>query len=124
MISFKASGDFRKANSFFEKLLETASLGTLDRYGEQGVKALREATPKDSGLASDSWRYEIVRENGLTSIVWHNDDIEGGCNVALLLQYGHGTKNGGWVEGIDYINPALAPVFDEIAQNAWKEVTK
>lgn len=123
MITFKQKGDFHKVDSWLERLLEFIKLGGLDKYGRQGVEALSGATPIDTGLAAHSWRYEIERGNGNTRIVWHNDDIEGGYNVALLLQYGHGTRNGGYVQGIDYINPAIQPIFDEIAQSAWKEVT-
>lgn len=123
MISFARTTSFKKADSFFEKLLEKGRFGELDKYGRMGVIALSDATPKDTGLAACSWNYEIVRENGITKIIWTNDDIEGGYNVAVLLQYGHATKSGSWVEGIDYINPALASVFNEIAEGAWKEVT-
>lgn len=123
MISFARTTDFKKADSFFEKLLEKANFGELDKYGRMGVKALSDATPVDTGLLADSWDYEITRENGITRLTWTNDDIEGGYNVAILLQYGHGTKDGGYVEGIDFINPALRPVFEEIAEGAWKEVT-
>lgn len=114
--------EFKKANGFLEKCLEVAKFGYLDKYGRRGVAALSAATPKDSGLASSSWVYEIVREDGITSLQFHNTDIENGCNVAILLQYGHATKNGGFVEGIDYINPAIKPIFDEIAKDAWKEM--
>lgn len=124
MITFKQKGDFKKMNSWLERLLEYINLGGLDKYGRRGVEALSNATPVKTGLAAHSWRYEIVRTNGCTSIEWHNDDIEGGYNVALLLQYGHGTRNGGYVVGIDYINPAIRPIFEEIAESAWKEVTK
>lgn len=123
MISFARTEHFKKADSFFEKLLEKGGFGELDKYGRMGVIALSDATPKDTGLAACSWNYNITRENGITKIVWTNDDIENGYNVAVLLQYGHATKSGGWVEGIDYINPALAPIFNEIAEGAWKEVT-
>ncbi len=124
MITFKQKGDFRKVNSFFERLLEFIKLGGLDKYGREGVEVLSRATPVDSGLAASSWFYEITREPGVTKIIWHNSDIEHGCNVIILLQYGHATKNGGFVEGIDFINPAMKPLFDEIANSAWKEVSK
>ncbi len=124
MITFKQKGDFKKVNSFFERLLEFIKLGGLDKYGREGVEVLSRATPVDSGLAASSWFYEITREPGVTKIIWHNSDIEHGCNVIILLQYGHATKNGGFVEGIDFINPAMKPLFDEIANSAWKEVSK
>lgn len=124
MISVSCKGDWKKTDRFFEKALEIAGWGLLDKYGKAGVDALREATPMDSGLARDSWDYEIIREKGSTSIVWTNSDVEGGCNVVLLLQYGHGTRGGTYVEGRDFINPAMKPVFDKIAEDAWKEVTR
>lgn len=123
MIKVEAKGDFRKTNSFFERLLEVGKLGMLDKYGALGVKALKENTPKDTGLLADSWDYVIEHGKGYSKITWINTDIEGGCNVAVLIQYGHATKNGGYVQGIDFVNPAMAPVFDQIAEKAWKEVT-
>ena len=96
----------------------------LDRTGEMGVEALRQATPVDTGLAANSWNYRIVKSNKVSKIEWYNTDVEGGCNVAILIQYGHGTKSGTYVEGIDYINPALKPIFDTMADYLWKEVTK
>lgn len=117
-------GEFKKVNSFLQRCLEFGSLGYLDKYGRQGVEALAAATPKDTGRAASSWRYEIHRENGEVRLEWHNDDIEGGCNVAVLVQYGHATKNGTWVEGVDYINPALRPIFESISRDVLKEVRK
>ena len=122
MISFKEKGDFSKLNSFLERAKETIKLGDLDRYGRQGVEALRSATPKDTGLTAESWRYKIIREKESVSISFYNSNIQNGIPIAIILQYGHGTKNGGWVEGRDYINPAIQPIFDQIAKNAWKEV--
>lgn len=122
MISFKHKGNFKKANSYFEKLKEKVKVGDLDRFGRMGVEALRSATPVDTGETANSWYYEIVRENGKTAIEWHNSHIEGYCNIAVLLQYGHATQNGGYVVGRDYINPAIQPIFDDIANKAWKEV--
>lgn len=122
MITFHAEGDFKKLNSWFEKVLEIGNLGVLDKYGKEGVKALSNATPILTGLAASSWYYTIERKGSTVSVIWSNSDIEGGCNVALLLQYGHGTRNGGYVQGIDYINPAIRPIFEEMAKNAWKEV--
>lgn len=122
MISFNHKGDFKKANSFFEKLKETVKVGDLDRFGRMGVEALKRATPMDTGETANSWYYEIKREDGKTSIEWHNSHVEGYCNIAILLQYGHGTRNGGYVVGRDYINPAIQPIFDDIAEKAWREV--
>ena len=124
MISFRQKGDFSKLTRFLEKAKETAKFGELDRYGQEGVAALASATPKDSGLTANSWYYEIKHEKGSVSISFHNSNIVKGVPIAIILQYGHGTRNGGWVEGRDYINPAIQPIFDKIANSAWKEVTK
>lgn len=122
VVTFHARGDFKKLDGFFERVLEKFDYGKLNYYGSLGVQRLSEYTPKDTGLASQSWYYTIERDKGVIKLIFSNSDIEGGCNVAILLQYGHATKNGGWVEGIDYVNPALAPIFNEMAENAWKEV--
>ena len=124
MISFRQKGDFSKLTNFLERAKEVVKLGELDRYGRERVEALSSATPKDSGLTAESWYYEIVRGKGSVKISFHNSNINDGVPIAIILQYGHGTNNGGWVEGRDYINPAIQPVFDEIVNNAWKEVTK
>lgn len=123
MITFSSKGDFKKADSWFEKLLNIAKLGELDKYGRKGVEALRAATPRDSGETANAWSYEIVRGDGETRIVWTNSHINKGVNIAVILQYGHGTGTGGYVQGIDYINPAMRPVFQDIVDNALKEVT-
>lgn len=124
MITFKSKGDFKKLSSFFEKAKEAIKMGDLDKYGREGVEALRQATPVDTGLTADSWYYKINRDNGVVSISFHNSNIQNGVPIAIILQYGHGTNHGGWVEGRDYINPAVQPIFDRIAEDAWKEVTK
>lgn len=124
MISFRQKGDFSKLNNFLEKAKEAIKIGDLDRYGREGVRALESATPVDSGLTSTSWYYEINRTKDRVSISFHNSNIQNGVPIAIILQYGHGTGTGGWVEGRDYINPAVQPIFDKIANNAWKEVTK
>lgn len=124
MVSFKQKGDFSKLTSFLEKAKEAVKLGDLDRYGREGVEALSAATPKESGLTANSWYYEIIHEKGSASISFHNSNVNKGVPIAIILQYGHGTRNGGWVEGIDYINPAMRPIFKKIAEDAWKEVTK
>ena len=124
MISFRQKGDFSKLTSYLEKAKETIKLGNLDRYGQEGVKALSSATPQDSGKTASSWYYEIEHKNDSISISFHNSNINKGVPIAIILQYGHGTRNGGWVEGKDYINPAIQPIFDKIASEAWKEVTK
>lgn len=124
MISFKQKGDFSNLSRFLEKAKETIKIGDLDRYGREGVAALSSVTPVDSGLTASSWYYKIERGNGSVSISFHNSNIQNGVPIAIILQYGHGTRNGGWVEGRDYINPAIQPLFDKIADNAWKEVRK
>lgn len=124
MISFKQKGDFSKLDRYFERLKETAKIGVLDKYGRQGVAALSSATPVESGLASQSWYYKIERNKNSARIIFLNSDIENGFPVAIMLQYGYGTGTGGWVEGRDYINPAIQPIFDKIANAAWKEVTR
>ena len=124
MIRFRQKGDFSKLTRFLERAKEVVKIGDLDRYGRAGVAALASVTPTDSGLTANSWYYEIERGNGVTKIVFNNSNIQNGVPIAVILQYGHGTGTGGWVEGRDYINPAIQPIFDEIAENAWKEVTK
>ena len=124
MISFRQKGDFSKLNSFLEKAKAAVKLSDLDRYGREGVAALESATPKDTGLTASSWYYKINRGNGTVSISFHNSNIQNGVPIAIILQYGHGTGTGGWVQGRDYINPVIQPLFDKIADDAWKEVTK
>lgn len=124
MITFVQKGDFSKTNKFFERLLEVAKLGELDKYGRAGVNALSAATPVDSGVTASSWYYEIEHKNGVATISWNNSNIQDGVPIAVILQYGHGTRNGGWVQGRDYINPAIAPLFDKIAKQAWREMTR
>lgn len=124
MISFRQKGDFSKLNRYFERVREAIKIGVLDKYGREGVAALASATPVESGETADSWYYEIKRQNGSVAIEFNNSNINKGVPIAVILQYGHGTGTGGWVEGRDYINPAIQPIFDEIADNAWKEVTR
>ena len=124
MITFRQKGDFSKLTRFLERVKEAVHLGDLDKYGRQGVAALSSATPVDSGLTAKSWYYEIENKNGSAIIKFNNSNIQNGVPIAIILQYGHGTRNGGWVEGRDYINPAIQPIFDEIANEAWREVTK
>ena len=124
MITFRQKGDFSKLTRFLERVKEAVHLGDLDKYGRQGVAALSSATPVDSGLTAESWYYEIENKNGSATITFNNSNIQHGVPIAIILQYGHGTRNGGWVEGRDYINPAIQPIFDEIANEAWREVTK
>ena len=124
MISFRQKGDFSKLSRYLERAKEAAKVGILDKYGREGVAALASATPTDSGKTAVSWEYEIVRQNGSGSIVFKNTNVNKGVNIAVILQYGHGTGTGGWVQGRDYINPAIQPIFDRIADDAWKEVSR
>lgn len=124
MISFRQKGDFKKLNSYLERLEEVIKLGKLNKYGERGVSALASATPVDTGLTASSWQYSINREKDSVSISFENTNINNGVSIVILLQYGHGTRNGGYVQGRDYINPAIQPLFDQIAEEAWKEVTR
>lgn len=124
MITFRQKGDFSKLTRYLERVKEVVKLGDLDKYGRAGVAALASATPIDTGLTASSWYYEISNKNGSAMISFHNSNIQNGVPIAIILQYGHGTRNGGLVEGRDYINPAIRPIFDRIADDAWKEVTK
>lgn len=124
MITFRHKGDFSKASHYFERLKGVVKLGDLDKYGREGVAALASATPVDSGLTASSWEYKIEHNNGSSKISFHNTNIQNGVPIAIILQYGHGTRNGGWVQGRDYINPTIQPIFDRIVNDAWKEVTK
>ena len=124
MIKFRHKGDFSNLTKFLEKAKEAVRLGNLDKYGREGVAALASATPVDSGLTANSWYYEIVNKDGRAMINFCNSNIQNGIPIAIILQYGHGTGTGGWVEGRDYINPAIQPIFDRIAKEAWREVTK
>ena len=124
MISFRQKGDFSRLTRFFEKAKEVVHRGDLDKYGREGVAALASATPVDSGLTASSWYYEIVQGKGSVSIEFRNSNIQNGVPIAVIIQYGHGTGTGGWVQGRDYINPAVQPVFDKIVNNVWREVTK
>lgn len=123
MITFEQQGNFKKLNSFLERTLESIDLGLLNKYGREGVRALEHFTPKNTGLLASSWSYEIERDQNSVSIIWSNDDVEHGVNVAIMVQYGHATKNGKYIQGVDFINPALEPIFEELADKVWKGVT-
>ena len=124
MIRFRQKGDFSKAIKYLEKAKKAAGMKDLSKYGKAGVAALSSATPVDSGLTASSWYYEINNQNGRISIDFCNSNINDGVPIAIILQFGHGTGTGGWVQGRDYINPAIQPVFDKIADEAWREVTE
>ena len=124
MITFRHKGDFSKSTKFLKRAKEAARVKVLDKYGREGVAALASATPVDSGLTAASWYYKIENKNGSISITFNNSNIQNGVPIAIILQYGHATGTGGWVEGRDYINPAIQPIFDRIVNDAWREVTR
>lgn len=124
MITIKQTGNFNKVTGWLERIKEVARLGILDKYGKLGVEALSAATPVDSGLTASSWSYEIQNDGKSASISFNNSNINRGINIAIILQTGHGTGTGGWVQGRDYINPAIQPIFDQLAEEAWREVTR
>lgn len=124
MISFRQKGDFSKLTRFLERAKNLVHLSDLDKFGREGVAALASATPVDTGKTAASWYYDIKINKESASITFNNSNIQNGVPIAIILQYGHGTRNGGWVEGRDYINPVIQPIFDKIAEEAWKEVTK
>lgn len=125
MISFSSKGDLDIALKYLKKIKDISDRETaIKQYGDQGVEALRSVTPKDTGLTADSWYYEIERDGDKVKIKFKNSNIKNGVPIAIILQYGHATGNGGYVQGRDYINPVIRPIFDAIANEAWKEVTE
>ena len=124
MISFRQKGDFPKLTRYLERAKNAVRMGNLDKYGRQGVAALASATPVDTGATANSWYYEVTNQNGSAAITFYNSNIQNGVPIAIILQYGHGTGTGGYVQGRDYINPAIQPIFDKLANDAWREVTK
>lgn len=122
MVRVKHIGDFRKTERYLKQLQHKDIYSGLDQLGRLGVEALREATPIDSGKTANSWDYEIQKSRDTVGIYWYNNNINNGVNIAVILQYGHATKSGAYVSGRDYINPAIQPIFDKIAENVWKEV--
>lgn len=124
MISFEQKGDFSKLTSFLNNLKGVFGFSDLDRYGKRGVDALSSATPYDTGNTAGSWYYKINRSGESVSIEFCNSNVNQGVPIAIILQYGHGTGTGGWIEGRDYINPAIQPIFDQILNDVWKEVCK
>lgn len=124
MIKFTHKGDLSKTYSFLDRASKGDFYKTLNKYGQEGVQALASATPVDSGKTSDSWSYKIIRSKNQATIQWLNSNIVNGVSIAIILQYGHGTGTGGYVQGQDYINPTIKPIFDKIAQEVWKEVTR
>lgn len=123
MIKIVQHGDFHRTDNYFQKMLRTVKLSRLDRYGKMGVDALKDATPVDTGETAESWFYTIERTKNSISISWRNSNENEGAVVAILIQYGHSTGTGGYVSGTDFVNPALKPVFAEIAEDLWREVS-
>lgn len=122
LISFKNAGDFSKTISYLQRVQKPIKKSRLENLAKQGLSALKNATPVDSGETSSSWYYKLEENKGSISINYYNSNINDGVPIAIILQYGHATRNGGWVQGRDYINPAIQPIFDQIASDAWKEV--
>lgn len=123
MVVISQKGDFEKTTRFFKKIQELRHLDLLEYYGAEGVKALSAATPVRTGKTADSWSYEITKNANGYTLSWLNSNTNRGVSIAILNQYGHATRDGGWVEGIDYINPALRPIFEKMADDLWREVT-
>lgn len=124
MITIKQKGDFANLTRYLTRVKKGVKLSDLDKYAMEGVRALSSATPVDTGVTAGSWYYKISERDNIVTISFCNSNIQNGIPIAIILQYGHATRNGGWVQGRDYINPAIRPIFDKIANNAWREVTK
>lgn len=124
MITIESQGEWKLTRNWFDRMTKLDLALIMNQFGKEGVSALAAATPSRSGLTSKSWNYEVTRKGNNWKITWTNLNVNKGANIAVLIQYGHGTRNGGYVVGRDYINPAIRPVFDKIAQKAWKEVTR
>jgi hypothetical protein len=123
-MTYTYSGDLKGTRGFLNRLKQDRFVDRLDKYGQMGVKALRDATPRDTGKTANSWDYVIEQTRDSVTITWTNSNENRSIPIALLIQYGHATRNGGWISGIDYINPALKPIFEQIATSAWKEVSE
>lgn len=124
MITIESQGDWKLTRNWFDRMTKLDLALIMNQFGKEGVSALKAATPSRSGETAASWNYEVTRKGNNWKITWTNSNVNKGANIAVLIQYGHGTRNGGYVVGRDYINPAIRPVFDKIAAKAWKEVTK
>ena len=124
MITIESQGEWKLTRNWFDRMTKLDLALIMNQFGKEGVSALAAVTPSRSGLTSKSWNYEVTRKGNNWKITWTNSNVNKGANIAVLIQYGHGTRNGGYVVGRDYINPAIRPVFDKIAQKAWKEVTR
>ena len=123
MIGIKTSGSFTNTLNFLNRNIRGDQYKALDRYGRAGVDALRSATPRETGETSQGWQYRVISERGRKGVEWYNTHVVNGTNIAIIIQYGHGTGTGGYVDGIDYINPVIKPIFEEMAAAVWREVT-
>lgn len=123
MIKFRQKGDFSNLTKYLKKTQKVIDDNVLDKYAKEGLIALSSATPVKTGLTANSWYYKIEKTQGVVSINFYNSNVQNGVPIAVILQYGHGTHNGGWVEGIDYINPTIQPIFNNMVKNIWREVT-
>ena len=124
MFKFTSKGDFSKTLAYFHKMENVLDNARLEMYGQRGIDALRAATPVESGKTANSWGFEVEKTGTTIKLIWTNSNVNEGCNIAILIQYGHGTGWGSYVEGVDYINPAMRPIFEEISELVWREVTK
>jgi hypothetical protein len=124
MIKFRHKGDFKKTDDFLKRAEKGLNINMLHKYGKEGVSALASATPVDTGVTANSWYYKIEQSSGSIAIVFCNSNIQNGVPIAIILHYGHGTRNGGWVQGFDYIYPTCKPIFKRLADDAWREVTR
>lgn len=122
-VTIRSRGDLKKTQKFLKGISNRSYVKGLAKYGEMGVRALSSATPIDTGLTASSWSYDIKNTKDAITITWRNSNVVDNVPIAIILQYGHGTRNGGYVQGQDYINPAIQPIFDKIADSVWKEVT-
>lgn len=122
MIKVKVKGNFKRNEKFLKKNRDHEIMSILKKYGELGVEALANNTPIDTGIMADSWGYEVKKESSGYVLYWYNSKIQNGIEIAMILDYGHATRNGGYVEGRDFISPVLQPIFDEIAESAWREI--
>jgi len=122
MIKFRQKGNFLKLTNYFEKVKEKVNFGILDKYGQKGVEALKSVTPVRTGKTRDSWYYQIEHEKDSVTIRFLNSNIQNGQNIAIILDTGHGTRGGGWVAGLHYIEPTIRPIFEEMAEESWKEI--
>lgn len=124
MITFRHKGDFSKTTRYLGRVKKAVDPAIFHKYGNEGVKALASATPVDTGLTANSWYYQFVQTRDLFKLEFLNSNRQNGVPIAIVLFYGHGTRNGGWVEGRDYINPAIQPIFDKLSEELWREVTR